>query len=83
MKPISKGDLVMAVRGHVCDIGKVFTVAEIDTFECGWHCDSCGYETFTPSTMALWSGNVGVDVLYLIRIDPPALSADRKEELTA
>jgi hypothetical protein len=44
-KPISVGDLVVVVRGHVCDLGETFIVTRIDRWSGGWVCTKCGEES--------------------------------------
>ena len=45
MSDIKVGDLVVVVRGHLCDIGIIFRVSALSTAPAGWACNSCGYET--------------------------------------
>lgn len=72
-EPIKVGDAVMVVRGHACDIGRVFIVKDIvDVW--GWSCDRCGAEedeAFNVERFALErEENFGSLISWLKKISP-------------
>ncbi len=80
-RPIEVGDLVMVVRPTPCcgetDYGSVFKVKEIGIA----HCDTCN----EPRKVAFNTTDGGWAISQLIRIDPPALADETRqdERLTA
>ena len=84
MSEIHVGDLVMVVRGHECDVGRIFQVDGLSMDS--WYCENCGAETFDDELVA---EHIEDDCVYPItwlrRLDPDALKDDLpiKEELHA
>jgi hypothetical protein len=73
-EPIKVGDLVVVVRGHVCDLGIVFAVARVETTTDYWHCAACGYvgDVTTETWAFLGKGVDGSPLSWLRRIPPLA-----------
>ena len=77
---ISKGDLVVMIRGHNCLLklvgGIPFTVT---TFlpptgsPPGWYCSTCGMLSAGPAEVAaVYGGVAAVPISWLLRIPPPS-----------
>jgi hypothetical protein len=78
-KPIAVGDLVQVVRGHICDIGRIFIVCRIESFN-WWECPTCGCVSSYYSDGAVWladgPGNAdgsgfGALISWCRKIPPP------------
>lgn len=89
---ISKGDLVMVVRGHDCIVAKLggipFRVEKlVPQRGGGWSCSVCGGHSFHPE--AMWGAGShlanAVPLSCLKKIDPPSEleGVDEKETLYA
>ena len=84
---IKPGDLVMVVRGHVCDLGNVFTVAAIHPASNfgGWYCRTCGFDDSKATELfaeAVGRPVWGALVPWLKKIDPPAIDETTETEET-
>jgi len=83
---IKAGDVVMVVRGHICDVGRIAIVADVVAFT-GWRCTECGHEESGLVEGALFqqAGTFGALVSWLKKLRPrnEPESIDRDEEITA
>ena len=84
-KPISKGDLVMVVRGCTCGktrLGRIYRVSYIQIRPC--YCGYCGL-SYALENVAMRDISSGMPLSWLKRLDPDALKDDvpSAEELTA
>lgn len=78
---IKVGDLVMVVRGHLCDVGYVGKVLSIERWP-SWHCPVCGAHQFGDFAGAtLVRPMSGAPLTWLRRIpDFPELADERHDE---
>lgn len=81
MSAIKVGDLVQVVRGHVCDLGRIFVVASINVSYVGWHCPHCPAESHDRCD---WvddgvAEKSGADINWVRRI-PPLSELERDTE---
>jgi hypothetical protein len=82
---ISKGDLVQLVwaccakgRRHLGWTGVAGDIAEYNGSEC-W----CGHKTYGMHAWINIGGDGVVPLSWLIKIEPPAVTTERREEITA
>lgn len=74
MSDIKAGDLVMVVRGHVCNVGKVWRVHSIVRSIYPQRCMTCGavWESTHPLFVTINNSGQGYCLDRLKKIDPPS-----------
>lgn len=85
-KPIKKGDLVVAVRGHSCTLdavgGMPFIVSEVlaDPQIKRWWCSRCNAFMEGPPSTWVSHNNANIPTSWLLKISPDALSSSKPAE---